>query len=490
MTAKTPPVVRPLPTVRGWLLDPRLPAFWLVAALIGVGGWRIGGMVGQALSVYPLPSLVALVLFTLYAVPFVVVVRSLDYLEEEPPALLTVAFLWGGVVATSQAIPANAAVRNILATLVSPRFADVWGPAISAPLVEEILKLLGVIAIVLLAGLHINSVLDGFVYGALVGLGFQVVENFVYAVNAVAHAEHTGNSDWVGPLLGSFVARGFIAGLWSHTMFTALAGAGVGYAVMRTERTRARRYAVAALAFAGAWAFHFVWDTPWLGDGFGFGLGGVVAVLVLKGLPGLIVVLLLVQQALRHEAAYYAELLRRVEDFSLVTPEEVPMLVKGRNRLAARRHARSQHGLRGARAVHRLQRAQARYAVELSRHVDGGLGPGGEAHAARRTTVLRKREDEVRHARQRLNVLGIAVVTAPEGALHSWTGLASILLGLFGVFFPPALLISAGLAAGGLFLARRRRELADSWLVDGLMISGIGFGLWLLSLFIFGTGSR
>ncbi|MGH3716021.1 MAG: PrsW family intramembrane metalloprotease [Micromonosporaceae bacterium] len=486
----TEAAVKPLPVVRGWLLDPRLPAFWLVVGLIGVGGWQIGGLIRLAVSAYPLPSLVALALFTLYAIPFIAVVRSLDYLEEEPPVLLTVAFLWGGVVATSQAIPANAAVRDILAGLVSPRFADVWGPAISAPLVEEILKLLGVVAIVLLARVHINSTLDGFVYGALVGLGFQVVENFVYAVNAVAHADHAGSRDWISPLLGSFVARGFIAGLWSHTMFTALAGAGVGYAVMRTERTRARRYGVAVLAFAGAWAFHFGWDTPWLGDGFGFGIGGVVAVLVLKGLPGLVVVLLLVRAALRHEAAYYTTLLRRSGDLRLITPDEVPMLVKGRNRLAARRHARSLRGLRGALAVHRLQRAQARYAVELSRHVDGARGSGGEGVGARRTHALRRREVEVRNARQRINALGIELVTAPEGALHGWTGLASILCGLFGVFFPPALAISAALAAGGLLVARHRRELADSWLVDGLMISGIGTGLWLLSLFIFGTGGR
>ncbi|MGH3739459.1 MAG: PrsW family intramembrane metalloprotease, partial [Micromonosporaceae bacterium] len=338
------PAVRPLPLTPARVLDPRLPAFWLVLGLLGVGGWRIGTLIARAISAYPLPSLVALALFALYTIPFVAVVRSLDYLEEEPPVLLSVAFLWGGLVATSQAIPANAAVRNILATLVSPRFADVWGPAISAPIVEEILKLLGVVAIVLLAARHVNSVLDGFVYGALVGLGFQVVENFVYAVNAVGSADHAGSSDWVGPLVGSFVARGFLAGLWSHTMFTALAGAGVGYLVTRTDRGRRRRYGIAALAFGGAWAFHFVWDTPWLGDGFGFGIGGVVAVLVLKGLPGLVVVLYLVQQALVHEAAYYSRLLSRVQDLNLVTAAEIPMLVKGRNRLAARRSARSRRG--------------------------------------------------------------------------------------------------------------------------------------------------
>ena len=51
-------------------------------------------------------------------------------------------------------------------------------------------------------------------------------------------------------MLGVFVARGFLAGPWSHTLFTALAGAGVGYVVVRRERRRAVRYAVATLCLA------------------------------------------------------------------------------------------------------------------------------------------------------------------------------------------------------------------------------------------------
>jgi RsiW-degrading membrane proteinase PrsW (M82 family) len=474
------------PAVRGWAIDPRLPAFWLVAGLLGFGAWRVGGMIHRAISFYPLPALAALVLFALYAIPFVLVVRSLDYLEEEPPVLLAVAFGWGGLVATSFAIPANAAVRNIVANLTSPGFADSWGPAISAPPVEETLKLLGVIAIVLLARQQINSTLDGFVYGALVGLGFQVVEDFVYAVNAVAQADHAGHNDWVSPLVGTFLARGFLGGLWSHTMFTALAGAGVGYALTHLQRRWIRRIGFAVLASAGAWAFHFVWDSPLLLEGFGFGLGGVLAVVVLKGLPGLVVVLLLVRAALHHEAAFYSKLLLRVSDHRLITEDEVAVLVKGRNRLAARRYARSRRGVRAAAAMRRLQRAQARYAVELSRHAHGRA----EAAGSRRTTALKKREYDVSEARQRLRDLGIERVSLPELAPHTWTGLLSIGLGLLGVVVPAVALPAVGLALAGLWRARRRRALPDSWYVDGLMVSGIGLTLWMVSYVLFDAGSR
>jgi RsiW-degrading membrane proteinase PrsW (M82 family) len=474
------------PAVRGLVIDPRLPAFWLVTGLLGFGAWRIGEMIHRAISIYPLPALAALVLFALYAVPFVLVVRSLDYLEEEPPLLLAVAFAWGGLVATSFAIPANAAVRNIVANLTSPSFADAWGPAISAPPVEETLKLLGVIAIVLLARQQINSTLDGFVYGALVGLGFQVVENFVYAVNAVAQADNAGHSDWASPLVGTFLARGFLGGLWSHTMFTALAGAGVGYAMTHVGRPWTRRIGIVLLAYAGAWAFHFVWDSPLLLEGFGFGLGGVLAVVVVKGLPGLVVVLLLARAALHHEAAFYAELLLRISDHSLITEDEVAVLVKGRNRLAARRYARSRGGHRAAAAMRRLQRAQARYAVELSRHVHARA----EALGRRRAAALKKREYDIRAARQRLVDLRIERVRLPELAPHTLSGLLSILFGLLGVVFPVLASVAIGIALIGLWRARRRQALPDGWYADGLMVSGIGLALWLVSYVLFDAGSR
>lgn len=494
----TAPVLPVRPVLsRPRVINPRVPAFWLIAGLLAVSTWQLGGMVARAVAAYPLPALVALLLFALYAVPFVLVVRSLDYLEQEPPILLAVAFLWGGVVATSQAIPANQAVRDIVAKLITPSFADAWGPAISAPVVEEVLKALGIVAIVLLARAHINSTLDGFVYGALVGLGFQVVENFVYAVNAVIAADNSGQTDWFSPLFATFLARGFLGGLWSHTMFSALAGAGIGYAAMRTDQSRPRRVAVAALAFAGAWAFHFVWDTPLLMDGFGFGVGGVLAALVLKGLPGLVVVLLLARAAMRREIAYYSDLLTLVNDLRLITPEEAKALVRGRDRLAARRQARSLGGLRASLAIRRLQRAQARFIVELSRSLDGRswLGPDpaespSQEAVDRRTAVLLRRRQEVLDARARLRELGFEHVSGAEPARHGLLGLLSIVIGLAGVFVPVCSVMAIGVAGTGLLRARRRREVADSWFVDGLIVGCVSGALWVLSFVILGSGGR
>jgi RsiW-degrading membrane proteinase PrsW (M82 family) len=164
------------------------------------------------------------------------------------------------------------AVQNMLAKLVSPEAAATWGPAISGAGVEEVVKVAGVVAIALVAPGQINSMVDGFVYGALVGLGFQLIENIVFAVGAVAL---NAGVDAVGPVIATFLVRGVLGGLWSHTLFTALAGAGVAYALVRRDRPRWQRITVAVALFGAAAGFHFLWNSPIFAGAAVLGLLGV-----------------------------------------------------------------------------------------------------------------------------------------------------------------------------------------------------------------------
>ncbi|MEV4535410.1 PrsW family glutamic-type intramembrane protease [Asanoa sp. NPDC049518] len=338
-----------------------LPAFWVVLMLIAGGAVRLGLFVRESFAAYPTATLLALVLFGLYAVPFCVFVAALDYLEREPPLLLATAFAWGGLVATSISIRGNAAVHNLMAKLASPGLAAEWGSALAGPTVEEIAKALGIVAIVLVARAQVNSVLDGVVYGSLVGLGFQVVEDVVYAVNAVAVA---GQGDQVAPVVATFLLRGFLAGLWSHTLFGALAGAGIGYLAVRTDRPLLIRVSVAVLAVLGAMGIHFLWNSPLLSLGGGAGIFGDLFV---KGIPPLLMILFLVRGVRHREADYYMAQLAALGDRRIATEEELRVLAQGHLRAGARRHAHGRCGVKGRRAVSRLQRAQARLAVELSR---------------------------------------------------------------------------------------------------------------------------
>jgi RsiW-degrading membrane proteinase PrsW (M82 family) len=345
------------------------PSLWVVLALLVAGAIRVGDMGVRFAAAYPLATATAVVLFALLAVPFWLFLAELDFLEREPIRLRVVAFAWGGLVATAVSIPGTAALENLVAKLGSPELAAAWGAVLAGPTVEEIAKTLGIVAIVLIARAQVNSVLDGVVYGALVGLGFQIVEDIVFAVGAVALA---GQGDHVQPVVATFLLRGFLSGVWSHTLFGALAGAGLGYLVVRNDRPRRVRVAVVALCVAGAWASHVLWNSPLFGDGLGNGALALLAVLLFKGLPPLLLILWLVRRAHDQEADFYTAKLATLHDPVLITAGELTVLRSGSSRSAARWHAGLSAGHRARSAVRRLQRAQARLAVELSRGAPTG----------------------------------------------------------------------------------------------------------------------
>jgi RsiW-degrading membrane proteinase PrsW (M82 family) len=388
----------------------RQPAFWVVIVLLAVGAVRISQITAIFLESYPVATLTAIVLFGLLAVPFWLFLSELDFLEREPASLRVLAFAWGGLVATSVSIPGSTALDNLIAKLGSPGLAAEWGAALAGPTVEEIAKTLGVVAIVLIARTQINSVLDGIVYGALVGLGFQIVEDVVFAIGAVRAA---GEGDQVPPVITTFLVRGFLAGVWSHTLFGALAGAGIGYLVVNRDRSRPRRIAVAGLALLGAWVSHSLWNSPLFRESLGDGAVALLAVLLFKGLPPLLLVLYLVRRAHDREAAYYVAILATLRDPDLITEGELRVLGSGSRRGAARRHAAAGAGRKARAAVRRLQRAQAGLAVELSR-----------ADADLPDDATRAREAEVREHRATLAALGHP--EAVEGT-RSWRHTASTL---------------------------------------------------------------
>ena len=382
---------------------PRRPALWIVLGLLAAGAVRMGFVGARFAGSYPIATLTAVLLFALLAVPFWVFVSELDFLEREPMPLLVVAFAWGGLVATAASIPGSAALEDLIAKLGSPHLAADWGAALAAPTVEEIAKTLGIVAIVLIARDQVNSVLDGVVYGAMVGLGFQIVEDIVFALGAVALA---GQGDHVQPVIATFLLRGFLSGVWSHTLFGAFAGAGVGYLLVRTDRPHRARAGMAVLGIGGAWASHVLWNSP-LFDGLGNGGLALLLVLLIKGLPPLVGIVWLVRRAHDREAAYYVGHLARLNDPELITARELPVLASGSRRAAARWNA----GARGYLTVRRLQRAQARLAVEMSRAScavsDGSVG---------------LRAQDVREQRTALAALGLREATA---APRSWRQTAS-----------------------------------------------------------------
>jgi RsiW-degrading membrane proteinase PrsW (M82 family) len=186
MAAEVEPRPRPrgLPRwgCRASLFQPREPAFWLyVLLLVGTGLLALGEQ-RSLREMSPSGWVLSWVLLALYLVPMFLLVYLLDAYEREPLSLVLGALAWGAVAATSLAGLANHDWGAVVARLGGPDLAAQWTAAFTAPLVEETLKVVGVVLIYLIARSELNGLLDGFVYGAMVGLGFAVVENVFYFV--------------------------------------------------------------------------------------------------------------------------------------------------------------------------------------------------------------------------------------------------------------------------------------------------------------------
>jgi len=139
----------------------------------------------------------------------------LDRVEPEPRASRLHAILWGATVA--------ALVSSIVNDLVAFGASMSVAVVISAPLVEETMKGLGVLWAV--RRRELDGVMDGIVYAGWVALGFALVENLLYFSQA--------RDD--GTLAGVFVARAVFMP-FSHPMFTVWTGLAVGRAVAANRR--------------------------------------------------------------------------------------------------------------------------------------------------------------------------------------------------------------------------------------------------------------
>jgi RsiW-degrading membrane proteinase PrsW (M82 family) len=172
----------------------------------------------------------------------------LDRYEKEPWWLLATAFLWGAIPAVVLSAVAELILDIPVSVLGQGLAHEVAGSSLIAPVVEEGAKGLAIFGILLLARREIDDVLDGIVYGAMIGLGFALTENFFYFV---ASLREGGWDTWVAVVF----MRAVVFGL-NHAFFTGITGAAVGYA--RLSGSAITRSFVPLLGLMGAVIFHSV----------------------------------------------------------------------------------------------------------------------------------------------------------------------------------------------------------------------------------------
>jgi protease PrsW len=185
---------------------PMLPR-WLSVPVI-IAAILVVPSLAYALATHPHAVVLALIPMAI-VLP---VMMWLDRVEPEPKAALVHAFLWGATVAVAVSSIVNATV----AAIGGPTLAAIA----SAPLVEEAMKAGGILYAV--RRRELDGPMDGVVYAGWTAIGFAVVEDVEYFLNAAA----------AGQLAAVFVLRGLLAP-FAHPLFTAWTGLAVGRAVAR-----------------------------------------------------------------------------------------------------------------------------------------------------------------------------------------------------------------------------------------------------------------
>jgi RsiW-degrading membrane proteinase PrsW (M82 family) len=371
MATPAPPAPATAPRRPRWgyqtsLWQIRQPAFWLFMAVLAVGTVFMLILQASFADLTPGGWVLSWVLLLIYAVPVFIFVYVLDLYEREPVSLVVASLLWGAMAATSMAIFANQGWGLVLIDAFGVDFANRWVAALTAPITEEVLKGVGVVFIYLIARGEIDDLMDGFVYGAMVGLGFTVMEDVFYFVNVFGGE--------TGGVLQGFFVRVVASGLYGHVLYTGLFGMGVAYFVSRREEaTLGKRLAVAAgLILTGMFA-HFLWNSPLIDFYPSGGLDDAAAYLqvifatAVKGLPFLLFLLLMITLARRREHRWLRAALATEIGKEGLHPDELAVLERPAARRRSRREMAARAGPLAAQVLKRLQKAQINLAMVATR---------------------------------------------------------------------------------------------------------------------------
>jgi RsiW-degrading membrane proteinase PrsW (M82 family) len=244
-----------------------------------------------------------------------------DRYEREPLALVVAAFLWGAGPAAALALIGEALLDLPISVLGLGLAGEIASASGTAPLVEETVKGLALVGLLLFSYREFDDVLDGIVYGGVVGFGFAMTENFLYFLGAFL-------SGGVGQWALLVVVRGVVFGL-NHAFYTAFTGAGLGLA--RQWGLSGRGLAVAVLGYVCALAFHGIHN---LGSTLSSAAPLALLLSLVSDAGGVLVVLAILVLALRRERQWIAEELKGEIGEVLTEEEYTCLLAPGR---AARR---------------------------------------------------------------------------------------------------------------------------------------------------------
>ena len=320
---------------------------------------------------FDLLSVAAAILLT---IAHVLLVWRIDRHEREPLRLLIVAFVWGALPAVIMAGVIETALHLPLVSM-SQDYADILGVSFIAPPIEEMLKGLALWAVYRLARHEFDGVLDGIIYGSIVGFGFAMTENVFYFWSAQTQNDL---AHWIVVVLGRSVVFGL-----NHAMFTSFTG--ISFGLARYRHSRAARWAIVLTGLSAATLMHALHNF--------FAASDLCLVSLLVDWGGVIVVLAVVILAWQRECAWIRTHLVEEVRAGLLSPREFELIAsRGRRYRETLRALTASHGFRQA----RLWRALNDTATELAFKKHQLETMGEERGASAKIAKLRKRLSAIR----------------------------------------------------------------------------------------------
>lgn len=150
-----------------------------------------------------------------------------DRYEREPLRLSIAAFVWGAVPAIILSVFGELYLSVALVQGGGTETGAFLERITIVPIVEEVIKGAALLGLYVWFYSEFDNVLDGLLYGVIVGLGFAMSENFLYFLGAIGESGYSSLSTVI-------FLRAILFGL-NHAFYTSLIGIGFGLARNETR---------------------------------------------------------------------------------------------------------------------------------------------------------------------------------------------------------------------------------------------------------------
>lgn len=186
---------------------------WETPDLIWVAGYLPASEISRGILIILAASVIPTLLY-------VYLIYQFDRYEKEPLGLLLTAFLWGAFPSVIISLVVQV-FFNLPPELVGPKALEAIQLGFISPFIEEAAKGAVILFIVKKHKNEFTDILDGIIYGAVVGLGFAMTGNFISYISSFIVRGFEG----LGLL---FLVEGVLSGI-NHAFYSSIFGVGVAY---------------------------------------------------------------------------------------------------------------------------------------------------------------------------------------------------------------------------------------------------------------------